>query len=174
MAYQEHQTFFCRYLGVPRQPKDSALIQALTKLEEYGETHAERKSEALKIYRRLARSLRDEQARDGDTEPDWLESLRTEAVFLDHRDRLVAVSDDMYIGDEPRLADAFKAHERISLLDVDPSQVPHGAIFTAAKRLLPQGIKDVIKPVLRAARLLPPDGTPEFQRDSRRAKSARK
>ncbi|MGH8613667.1 MAG: sacsin N-terminal ATP-binding-like domain-containing protein [Gammaproteobacteria bacterium] len=124
IAYQEHQTFFWRYLHVPRQPKESALIQALTKLDEYGETHAERKSEALTIYRRLARSFRDEQARDANTEPDWLESLRTKAVFLDHMDQLVDVSNDIYIGDEPRLADAFKAHERISLLAVDPLQVP--------------------------------------------------
>jgi len=57
---------------------------------------------------------------------------------------------------------------------MDSSQVPHGAVFTAAKRVLPQGIKNVIKPVLRAARLLPPDQTPQFQRDPRGGKSARK
>jgi hypothetical protein len=124
VAYREHQTFFCRNLKVPRQPTESALIQALAKLEEYGETHAERKSEALKIYRRLARSFRDEQARDPGSEPTWLDGLRTEEVFLDHMDRLVDVSNDIYIGDDLRLADAFKAHERISLLDVDSWQVP--------------------------------------------------
>lgn len=124
MAYREHQTFFRQYLEVSRQPKESALVQALTTLDEYGETHAERKSEALKVYRRLARSLRDEQARHHGSEPPWLDSLRTEAVFLDHMDRLVNVSNDIYIGDDVRLADAFKVHERISLLDVDLWQVP--------------------------------------------------
>ena len=43
---------------------------------------------------------------------------------------------------------------------MDPSQVPHGVVFTVAKRVLPQGVKDAIKPILRAVRLLPPDQTP--------------
>jgi hypothetical protein len=123
-AYREHQTFFCRYLKVSRQPKDSALIQALTKLDEYGQTHLERKTEALKIYKRLARLLREAQARDRGSEPLWLQSLRTEEVFLDHLGRLVDVANDIYIGDDLRLAEAFRAHERISLLDVDPWQMP--------------------------------------------------
>lgn len=124
VPYREHQTFFCSKLKVSRRPTESALIQALAKLREYGETHAERKSEALKIYSRLARSFRYEHGRNPDSEPPWLDSLRTEAVFLDHMDRLINVSNDIYIGDDVRLADAFKAHERISLLDVDPWQVP--------------------------------------------------
>jgi hypothetical protein len=124
VAYREHQTFFCRHLRIPRLPNESTLIQALARLETYGKTHADRKGEALKIYRRLARSYRDERTRDPNSEPSWLDSLRTEAVFLDHIDRLVDVSNDIYIGDDPRLADAFKAHERISLLDVELWQVP--------------------------------------------------
>ena len=54
---------------------------------------------------------------------------------------------------------------------MDPSQVPHGAVFTVAKRVLPQGVKNAVKPILRAVRLLPPDQTPEFQRESARSKS---
>jgi len=123
-AYREHQTFFRNNLKVSRQPTESALIQALAKLEEYGQTHAERRAEALKIYRRLARSFGDEEARNPGSEPSWLGDLRTKAVFLDQSGRLVDVSNDIYIGDDLRLADAFKAHERISLLDVEPWQVP--------------------------------------------------
>lgn len=121
-AYREHQTFF-RNLKVSRQPTEPALLQALAKLEEYGETHAQRKTEAFKIYRRLARSLRDEEARNPGSEPSWLGDLRTKEVFLDQTGRLVDVSNDIYIGDDLRLADAFKAHERISLLDMEPWQV---------------------------------------------------
>jgi SAM-dependent methyltransferase len=50
---------------------------------------------------------------------------------------------------------------------VDASQAPAGPIFLAAKRLLPQSVKDVIKPLLRAVRVLPPDTTPAFQRGDR-------
>jgi hypothetical protein len=35
-------------------------------------------------------------------------------------------------------------------------------------------MKDAIKPILRAVRVLPPDQTPEFQRESARSKSAPK
>lgn len=43
-----------------------------------------------------------------------------------------------------------------------PMQSNHGPIFRIAKGVLPQPVKDVIKPVLRKARLLPPDSTPPF------------
>ena len=50
---------------------------------------------------------------------------------------------------------------------VDASQTPPGPIFIAAKRLLPQSVKNVIKPGLRALGVIPPDTTPEFQRQER-------
>ena len=42
-----------------------------------------------------------------------------------------------------------------------------GPILVAAKRLLPQSIKNMIKPGLRALGVLPADTTPEFQRRKR-------
>lgn len=50
---------------------------------------------------------------------------------------------------------------------MDPSQIHRGKVFATAKRVLPQGIKDAIKPALRAIKFLPPDHTPAFQRDDR-------
>ncbi len=47
---------------------------------------------------------------------------------------------------------------------MDAVQTPRGPLFLAAKRLLPQSVKDIVKPALRAMRLLPADTTPEFQR----------
>lgn len=38
----------------------------------------------------------------------------------------------------------------------------HGPVFRAAKRLLPQPLKHLIKSSLRTVRVLPPDPTPEF------------
>lgn len=46
----------------------------------------------------------------------------------------------------------------------DPSQIRRGPIFRAAKRLLPQPVKDAIKPALRGIGVLAPDGTPWFLR----------
>ena len=46
----------------------------------------------------------------------------------------------------------------------DPSQTRRGPLFHAARRLLPQPVKDLVKPALRAVGYLPPDRTPWFQR----------
>jgi ubiquinone/menaquinone biosynthesis C-methylase UbiE len=43
-------------------------------------------------------------------------------------------------------------------------QAERGPLFNLAKRALPQSVKDAIKPVLRAAHILPPDRTPKFLR----------
>lgn len=47
---------------------------------------------------------------------------------------------------------------------MDASQHPAGRLHVAAKKLLPQFIKDAIKPPLRAVGILPPDTTPEFMK----------
>jgi 2-polyprenyl-3-methyl-5-hydroxy-6-metoxy-1,4-benzoquinol methylase len=46
----------------------------------------------------------------------------------------------------------------------DPSQLHRGKLYLAAKHFLPGGVKDAIKPSLRALKILPPDSTPEFQK----------
>jgi SAM-dependent methyltransferase len=46
----------------------------------------------------------------------------------------------------------------------DSSQRPRGMLFSVAKRTLPPSVKNVIKPLLRALKVLPPDGTPEFMK----------
>lgn len=50
---------------------------------------------------------------------------------------------------------------------MDASQTPRGAVFKLAKRVLPPGLKDAIKPPLRLIGLLPPDPTPEFMKKKR-------
>jgi SAM-dependent methyltransferase len=52
-------------------------------------------------------------------------------------------------------------------LNVDASQRPRSAAFVTAKRLLPQPVKNAIKPLLRGLKILPQDGTPEFMRKPR-------
>jgi SAM-dependent methyltransferase len=65
-----------------------------------------------------------------------------------------------------------EAHAEGPNLLLDASQNPPGPIFIAAKRLLPQSVKNVIKPGLRALGVIPPDPTPEFQRGKRSAAKA--
>ena len=46
-------------------------------------------------------------------------------------------------------------------------QLERGPLFRFLKAALPQSVKDGIKPILRSARLLPPDPTPEFLKRTR-------
>ena len=50
---------------------------------------------------------------------------------------------------------------------MDASQTPRGKVFSFAKAALPQPVKNAIKPILRALRILPPDPTPEFMKKRR-------
>jgi hypothetical protein len=66
-------------------------------------------------------------------------------------------------------SDPTDARSRADILEgenplFDPSQIRRGALFKAARRLLPQAVKDAIKPALRGIGLLPADNTPWFQR----------
>lgn len=45
---------------------------------------------------------------------------------------------------------------------ISPSQLEHGRLWYAAKAILPQGVKDAIKPTLRRLRLMAPDVASEW------------
>jgi 2-polyprenyl-3-methyl-5-hydroxy-6-metoxy-1,4-benzoquinol methylase len=49
-------------------------------------------------------------------------------------------------------------------LRMDPSQTTRSFLHRTAKAMLPQSMKDVLKPVLRRVGILSPDSTPEFLR----------
>lgn len=53
-------------------------------------------------------------------------------------------------------------------LVMDLSQRPPGLFHRLAKQGLPQPVKDLVKPPLRAIGLLPPDPTPEFMRGKKK------
>jgi len=70
-------------------------------------------------------------------------------------------------------SDLTDRYERMDIAEginsrFDPSQIRRGKLFKTAKQLLPQSVKNAIKPTLRLFRLLPPDNTPWFlRRDSK-------
>ena len=60
------------------------------------------------------------------------------------------------------IGDIHVAEGESSLMD--GSQRQKSVLFRFAKRVLPPSVKTIIKPALRAIRVLPPDQTPEFMR----------
>ncbi len=124
--YREHQTFF-RQLGVQKETSEYAVVEALEHIAQFGASPAERRAEAFRNYRRLARVLREAREKDAGEAPGWLSKMKSAAVFLDQRDQLVAAANDLFIDDDALLAEAFGGHERISFVAVERSQLPHVA-----------------------------------------------
>lgn len=121
--YRDYYTFFRQHLKVTRKAEDEALVHTLTQLKRFGEHYNDRRSEAVQIYGRLARSLAAyREANSG--EPSWIDDLRSGAVFLSHRDELMEVSDAVVVGDDERLSSAFASSEDIAILEVEAWRVP--------------------------------------------------
>jgi len=122
-AYPEHRQFFCKHLEVAKRPSEDALVSALKALPKFDALPEQRQREAYTIYRRLNAALREARESDPEAVPDWLARLRTEDVFLDHVGRLVTSDNDLYIDDQPKLADLFKQHPQISLVPIERSHL---------------------------------------------------
>jgi len=118
-AYPEHRQFFCKHLEIAKRPSEDALVSALKALPKFDALPEQRQREAYTIYRRLNAALREARESDSEFVPDWLARLRTEDVFLDHAGRLVSSGNDLYIDDQPKLADLFKQHRQISLVPIE-------------------------------------------------------
>lgn len=118
-AYPEHRHFFLKHLEIAKRPSEDALVSALKALPKFDASPEQRHREAYTIYRRLNAALREAREADPEAVPDWLARLRTEEVFLDHAGRLVTSDNDLYIDDQPKLADLFKQHPQISLVPIE-------------------------------------------------------
>ena len=55
-------------------------------------------------------------------------------------------------------------HPEHNPVPLNSIHLQHGAAFRFFKNAMPQGLKDVVKPVLRRVGVLPPDETPEFMK----------
>jgi hypothetical protein len=82
-----------------------------------------------------------------------------------------------YVAVKNRRAEILSSHltnelvesHRPEFNDAEPNtiQVERGPLYRFLKAALPQSVKDGIKPILRTARLMPPDPTPEFLKRTR-------
>jgi hypothetical protein len=134
-AYPEHRQFFCKHLGIAKRPSEDAMVSALKALPTFDALPEHRQREAYAIYRRLNAALREARESDPEAVPDWLARLRTEQVFLDHAGRLVTSDNDLYIDDEPRLADLFKQHRQISLVPIERAHLSAVRLLLDACRI---------------------------------------
>ena len=122
--YAEHRTFFCETLSVALHPSEDSLISALESIPQRIANAERRQHEAHHIYRRLSVALYEHAQVDSSEEhPQWLQRLKAEQLFLDHVGRLVGADEDLFINDDPGLADAFRSHVQISFLELDRSRL---------------------------------------------------
>lgn len=122
-SYPEHRTFFCRHVGVVRRPSEDAMVSALKHLPRLEVSPERREREAYAIYKRLSESLREGRQHSPDHAPDWVDRMRSEAVFLDHVGRLVGADNDLYIDDDPRLSQVFAKVQQVSFVPIDRAHV---------------------------------------------------
>lgn len=120
--YRDFSKFFINKLGVPRELPTAKWVEALTRLCTVENLH-ERKVEALTIYRRANRDLGPKFGRDVQV-PDWIETFRAEAVFVNQRGEVVANDDFLFANDAPDIAALFEDDEDLSFLAVSNLEVP--------------------------------------------------
>jgi len=134
-VYPELRTFFCRHLSVARRPSDEALVSSLKALPSFEATTEQRQREAYYIYRRLNAALREVRQADPESVPSWLARLRKEDLFLDHVGRLVNADNDLYIDDQPKLAELFRQHVQISFIPIERAHIATVRMLLEACRI---------------------------------------
>jgi hypothetical protein len=139
--YADLHGFFVRKLKVPPEVSVAAAVRALPLLETSDLTLDARAAEALRIYVRASRDLAS--APDSPA-PNWLEDVRTHAVFLNHRGAMVTRDDALYADDQPATSALFLDHEDISFLAVPQARLPQiQVLLEAAEVPLLSGSLDI-------------------------------
>lgn len=121
--YRDFSGFFNDKLGIPRELPTARWVEALSELGRI-ESVSDRRREALAIYKRANRDLTPKFGRDESPSPDWLDVIEDGAVFLNHRDELVAKDESLFANDAPDMAALFADDPGISFLGVPSDEVP--------------------------------------------------
>jgi len=136
--YVDYTNFFTRLLHVPFELKLDKWVDALSELESV-ETESEREDIALVIYRRLSRELSTLAATNPSSPlPSWVARFKTQALFLNHRGKLVANSASLMFNDASDYGALFKDVPEVSLLAVTPEQLP-----AVAQLLTKSGVRPI-------------------------------
>lgn len=121
--YVDYTNFFTRLLHVPLELELAKWVAALAELETV-ESESERADIAIVIYRRLSRELTALSSTNPlSPQPTWMERMKTQPLFLNHRGKLVANSASLYFNDAPEYAALFKDLLHVSLLAIAPEQL---------------------------------------------------
>lgn len=119
--YAELHGFFVRKLGVAHEVSVAAAIGVLPLLADANLSAEVRSSEALRIYQRANRELT---ITTDSVEPGWLQDLREQPAFLNHRGEMVELDETLFADDQPTTGALFANHEGISFLAVPSARLP--------------------------------------------------
>jgi hypothetical protein len=120
--YRDFSKFFVDKLGIPIELPTVKRVEALTQLGKIADPD-DRKREALTIYLRANRDLGPRFGREQQA-PAWLETFRSEAVFIDQRGEVVFNDQYLFANDSPVIAALFEGEECLSFLAVPSQEVP--------------------------------------------------
>lgn len=118
--WRDLQGFFVERIGVDKELVAEDLVDVLEALAESEEDSDTLRKAVASIYRELAiaaRSLGDED------QPEWLDRLRNGLLLYTTRDEWWRNDDDVFVDDEPGLAQLFEAEASVAFLAVSPDSV---------------------------------------------------
>lgn len=121
VQYAEFHGFFVRKLGVAHEVSVAAAVRVLPLLADANLSAEVRSAEALRIYQRANRELT---ITTDSVEPGWLQDLREQPAFLNHRGEMVELDETLFADDQPTTGALFANHEGISFLAVPSARLP--------------------------------------------------
>lgn len=121
VQYGEFHGFFVRKLGVAQEVSVAAAVRVLPLLVDANLSAELRSAEALRIYQRANREL---SIHTDSVEPGWLQDLREQPAFLNHRGEMVELDETLFADDQPATGALFANHEGISFLAVPSARLP--------------------------------------------------
>ena len=127
--YKDFFEFFTKLLKIPREIGLDKWVDGLRALKTIPDSR-ERESAATAIYRRLNKAAKQfQESSNRLVRPPWLTRFDREALLLDHRGELVAMSAVLFADDSPELSALFADAQGISFLAIATERLPSVAAF---------------------------------------------
>ncbi|QWD96258.1 DUF3883 domain-containing protein [Polynucleobacter sp. MG-6-Vaara-E2] len=121
-TYRDFHGFFVGKLGVTEKLSISQKIVALTELDSIPDQQ-KKKEEAIRIYKQAGREYDDAIKNNLDID-DWLDFIRSNAVYLNQHSQMVSNSDNLYVNDFDEYGELFFDEERLSFLAIPSAEIP--------------------------------------------------
>jgi hypothetical protein len=121
-SYRDFHGFFVRKLGITEKLSIFMKIVALTELDSIPDKQY-KKDEAIRIYKQAGKEYDDAIKNDLDID-EWVDFMRSNAVYLNQHSQLVFNSDNLYVNDFDEYGELFFDEEELSFITIPSAEIP--------------------------------------------------